>query len=295
MRVCVVLPYEKITGAAHPVLVFVKELSYHADTVILIKGGGGVERYCLERDIPYLAFSLTSLFKAVLFSNCVFTVRSKETFWAFLFSFILGGRKVFRLDFHNRPNFWDRFVVKVGVSKLGWVDYDMVGKGKKSRNFNVCVVSRLKPERKVGEVLEDLFPPRVRFRLFITGKGEELLSLKEKFKNCGVLFISKKLPRFFDFLSAMDILLYPQSGTDKSARSVLEAMINRVVVVTKDLYALKYIRHKKTGVVVERWQLLHKLFFLPSLISKIRLNAFRKAEGFFIEKRINFFLKMIED
>ncbi len=296
MRVCLLLPYKKLTGAALPFLVFAKELSFHADVVVLIKVGGKVERFCLEKGIKYRPFSPLNVFRAVSVSDYVFSVRSNDTLWAVLSALTSGKGKVFRMDFHDRRIFWDRFVERIGVESLGWIDDGVLGRARKSRKINLCVVSRLKPERDVGGFLEEICSSKVRFRLFVTGKGEELSSLKGRFSvKCGVVFISRRLRRFFDFLSAMDVLLYPKAGTDKSARSVLEAMINRVVVVSPDSHALRYVEHAKTGLAFGGAGPLSGLLLAPSLLCRMRCNAFKKAEKFFIQERIGKFLKMMED
>ncbi len=297
MRICILLPYKKITGAVLPMIILAKGLSgvKDVDTTVLAKGKKIID-FCDKEGINCQEFSFVSLIKESLSSDVILTLRSSDTFKALILAFIVGNTKVYRLNFYDKRIFFDKFIKVIEIDRLGWIDPTFIGKKAKSKRISACVVSRLKPGRDLFLMFDELRGLKTRLRVFIIGRGEMLDHLKKQYAgsvNPRYVFFSKRVKHFFDVLSCMDVMFYPKIGSDKSARSVLEAFINKVVVFTTDFYALRYVDHLKTGAVSLNSKEIDSLLNSPSLLKKMALNGYRKAQTLLIEKRAKELLKDI--
>ena len=177
------------------------------------------------------------------------------------------------MDFINRKSFWDRFVSVIPVTRLGWTEKG--GFYKKGKGWKVCLVSRLKKERKIPEILKHLEGVRFSFKFYLVGEGDENL-----LKGRRVIHIKRKVDAFGRLLGGMDVLVYHTAGSDKSCRTVLEAMANGTLPVTSEHLARRYVEGDCGVFTLNVSETLDRLFSVPLLVRKMTRNAFKRAEKF---------------
>ncbi|WP_144436897.1 glycosyltransferase [Thermosulfidibacter takaii] len=243
------------------------------DCLVFAIPGGSVEKECIKKGLNFEPLRFGSLFKRSLQDIDIFyTVRSKDALYAFVAAFICGKR-VIRMDFINRKIFWDRFIQVVPLDKLGWIE-PYKGTVRKTKTWKICMVSRLKDDRKIREILQEVNDCKVNFTLYVIGGGDAGLLKGYSGK---LVHIKSKLKKFRQLLSCMDLMIYTSAGTDKSCRAVLEAMDSAVVVVSREPLTKRYIDHH-TGVVCEKVNaVLDKLTTKPAIVKKKAANAVKRV------------------
>ena len=122
--------------------------------------------------------------------------------------------------------------------------------GLTKENFVVGVVSRIRPSRRIDIALTAIASLAAKFpqlRFFLVGRGNRRNYEEVVEKPLKEMGIADKviLPgycrddRLVSAYQAMDVLVYPIPGTDKSCRTVREAMASGVPVIAPEIGFLK--------------------------------------------------------
>jgi glycosyltransferase involved in cell wall biosynthesis len=122
--------------------------------------------------------------------------------------------------------------------------------GLTENNFVVGVVSRIRPSRRIDiplNAIASLVAQFPQLRLFLVGRGNRKNYREVVEKPLKVMGIADKviLPgycrddRLVAAYQSMDVLVYPMPGTDKSCRTVREAMASGVPVIAPEIGFLK--------------------------------------------------------
>ncbi len=245
-------------------------LAERLGAVVFALPGGSVERRASELGLAFRPLNFAGLLS---FRGTFITVRSRDTLMALLAS-LVGGSGVVRLDFVGRDCFWDRFLKKVPLERLGWVRVEK-GLPKKRRGWvTVAVVSRLKPGRGLEGLFDGLSLCRLKFRLYVIGGGD--FGILGGPRGLDVVWIKKKVSDFRRLLGSMDLLLYTSAGTDKSCRAVLEAMEAGVAVATMEPLSYRYV-DDRVGLRVREASAVDRLLSVPKELKKRQLNSRRRA------------------
>ncbi len=278
------LDYTNITGAASPMLTLAKANGYP----VFAKSSGSVESFCKKFGIRFRSLSLFSLLLYASSSKpTLLTVRSKETIICCIVALITGA-KVKRVNLNLKTYFIDRFIETVPLEKTGWVEIPektMEKAGKTENLPSLVVVSRLKRERKLEVLFKRLGNLRTRIEPTLIGGGDE--KIYERIScHVPVKWVRDKMDNFYRTLTSFDLLLYPSAGSDKSCRTVLEAMACGVPVVSMEPLTKRYLTgHEGMLVDLEHIPVLvDRLISLPSLLKKMSLNALKRARRFSVER-----------
>ncbi len=254
-------------------------LAERLKATVMAYPGGSVEDSCRKKGLKFLPFSLSLLLRTAPSHRGFITCRSKATLLCAAVAIPLGKRVV-RLNFTGKRYPVDGLVEVVPLERLGWIRHH--GEGRlKTGGLKVALVCRLKRERKVEELMEELCSCRVNFKLVVVGGGELPPIHGGALK---VVHIKKKVNAYRKLLSKMDVLLYHTAGTDKTCRAVLEAMDEGVCVVSCEPLTKRYINGKNAIFCRRPQEALDRVLLLPALLKRVSANASKYIRRFWIEE-----------
>ena len=181
------------------------------------------------------------------------------------------------------------------------ISYKRADFGLKENNFVAGIVSRIRETRRIDiplgalHILSDTFP---HLRLFLVGHGRKGALDEVVNKPAVSMGITDKviLPGYcrgdqlVNAYKAMDILIYPFPGTDKTCRTVREAMASGVPVIAPDTgYLPKMINDNINGRLIEMSSenlatIISDLIKNNKKLKQISQNAFITAQQKFSPK-----------